>query len=127
MKHSEGYGKVAFNLCIEVKYKLFLIMKRDKSVSKKAHFKCKQVYSIQLSQNTNDNWDSQLPEHLSPSPEKPVLQTQVNEPMVLIHLALTSQTGTEALHSSASKQEVGKNIVELLIIEKALGDAGGFH
>ena len=47
-----------------------------------------------------------LPEHLNPSPEKPVLQAQINEPMVLIHLALTSQTGTEILHSSASKLEV---------------------
>jgi len=47
-----------------------------------------------------------LPEQLNPSPEKPVLQAQINEPMVLIHLALTSQTGTEILHSSASKLEV---------------------
>ena len=46
-----------------------------------------------------------LPEQVNPSPEKPVLQAQINEPMVLIQLALTSQTGTEALHSSASKKE----------------------
>ena len=49
-----------------------------------------------------------LPEQLNPFPEKPVLQAQMNEPMMLIQLALMSQTGTEALHSSASKQEVEK-------------------
>ena len=59
-----------------------------------------------------------LPEQLNPSPEKPVLQAQINEPMVLTHLALTSQTGTEALHSSASKQEVEKNH-KITITERA--------
>lgn len=49
-----------------------------------------------------------LPEQLNPSPEKPVLQAQINEPMMLIHSALMSQTGTEALHSSTSKQKVVK-------------------
>ena len=53
-----------------------------------------------------------LPEQLNPSPEKPVLHAQVKELMMLIHLALTSQTGTEAWHSSTSKQEIDKNIIE---------------
>lgn len=94
--------RVFFYLSFEVRPSVnsFLIMKRVWSVSKKKH---SSNVSTPRSKQTNENLDSQLPEHLSPSPEKPVLQTQVNEPMVLIHLALTSQTGTEALHSSMSK------------------------
>ena len=44
-----------------------------------------------------------LPVQLNPFPVKPVLQIQTNEPTVLQQMALTSQTGTEALHSSASE------------------------
>jgi len=61
-----------------------------------------------------------LPEQLKPSPEKPVLQTQLNEPMVLIHLALTSQTGTEASHSSASEQRYHR-----ITITKRIGPVTG--
>ena len=94
--------RVFFYLSFEVRPSVnsFLIMKRVWSVLKKKH---SSNVSTPRSKQTNENLDSQLPEHLSPSPKKPVLQTQVNEPMVLIHLALTSQTGTEALHSSMSK------------------------
>lgn len=94
--------QVVFYISFEVwpSVNSFLIMKRVWSVSKKKH---SSNVTTPRSKQTNENLDSQLPEHLSPSPEKPVLQTQVNEPMVLIHLASTSQTGTEALHSSMSK------------------------
>ena len=81
----------------------FLIMKRVWSVSKKKH---SSNVSTPRSKQTNENLDSQLPEHLSPSPEKPVLQTQVNEPMVLIHLALRSHIRALALHSSMSGEKI---------------------
>ena len=44
-----------------------------------------------------------LPVQLKPSPLKPVLQVQMNEPAVFWQLALASHKGTEALHSSTSE------------------------
>ena len=43
------------------------------------------------------------PWHVFPSPEYPFLHLQAYGPLVLVHWALTSQTGREAVHSSTSE------------------------
>ena len=52
-----------------------------------------------------------LPAQLKPFPVKPVLQVQLNEPAVFWQTALTSHTGTEALHSSMSEIEYRYTVV----------------
>ena len=48
------------------------------------------------------------PAQVFPSPVNPALQEQIHEPGVFRHLALTSQTGMEELHSSMSIMESSK-------------------
>ena len=45
-----------------------------------------------------------LPRQLKPFPVKPVLQVHLKDANVFWQMALTSQTGTKALHSSASEK-----------------------
>ena len=44
-----------------------------------------------------------LPEHVTPSPENPLLQAHVNEPTVLVQAAFVSQLSVLAVHSSISR------------------------
>ena len=54
-------------------------------------------WEIAVGSTTHKPW------HVFPSPENPFLHLQAWDPLVLVHWALTSQTGGEAVHSSTSE------------------------
>ena len=56
-----------------------------------------------------------LPAQLKPFPVKPVWHVQLNEPAVFWQTALTSHTGTEALHSSMSEIKYRNVVVRIKI------------
>ena len=60
------------------------------------------TFSDSIKNTTEKTFTKDLPVHVTPLPLNPVLQAQVNDPSVLVHVALLSQLWVPRVHSLLS-------------------------